>query len=63
MFKLANPLDLLGRPKPDHKWFVQSNGDLVANELGEETQKTLGDAVAKADKNNTRSISECVREA
>ncbi|KAG7300401.1 hypothetical protein JYU34_016007 [Plutella xylostella] len=63
VFELANPLDLLGRPNPDHQWFVRSNGDLVPEDQGKAIQDTLSQAVEAADKNNAKSISECVRDA
>ncbi|CAH0725070.1 unnamed protein product, partial [Brenthis ino] len=63
VFELANPLDLLGRPAPDNKYFVLSNGELLSNETSENIIQSLNDAVGKADKNSGKSISECVRDA
>ncbi|XP_048484467.1 lysine-specific histone demethylase 1A-like [Plutella xylostella] len=63
VFELANPLDLLGRPNPDHQWFVRSNGDLVPEDQGKAIQDALSQAVEAAEKNNAKSISECVRDA
>ncbi|XP_034833470.1 spermine oxidase-like isoform X2 [Maniola hyperantus] len=63
VFDMVNPLGLLGRPKPDHKYFLLSNGELVSTETGEKLLQTLGEEVGKADKNNSKSISECVRNA
>lgn len=63
VFELANPLDLLGRPKPDNKYYVLSNGDLVPNGTSESILQSLNDIVAKTDKSTSKSISECVREA
>ncbi|XP_072938120.1 spermine oxidase-like isoform X2 [Epargyreus clarus] len=64
VFELANPLDLLGRPSgPDTAWYVKSNGDLVPNENIDAITKGISEEIAKADKANTRSLSDCVRNA
>ncbi|XP_075979918.1 spermine oxidase-like isoform X2 [Anticarsia gemmatalis] len=63
VFELANPLDLLGRPEPDNKWYVLSNGELVSAEKADTILAVIDDEVAKADKYSTQSISECVRNA
>lgn len=63
VFELANPLDLLGRPQPDNKYYVLSNGELLPNEASESILQSLNDVVANADKNTKKSILECVRDA
>lgn len=63
VFELANPLDLLGKPEPDNKWYVLSNGQLVPSNVAESILNVLDDEVAKAEKYNTQSISETVRNA
>ncbi|KPJ20122.1 Spermine oxidase [Papilio machaon] len=63
VFELVNPLGLLGRPKPDHKWYVLSNGELVDEDKSEALIGALNQEVGKADKNSKKSISECVRTA
>ncbi|CAB3244121.1 unnamed protein product [Arctia plantaginis] len=63
VFELANPLDLLGRPAPDNKFYLLSDGKTVAADIAEEILAALDDEVAKADKYNSRTISECVRQA
>lgn len=63
VFEITNPLDLLGRPDPFENIYVLSNGDLVDREKGATITGALNDEVAKADKNNSNSISECVRKA
>ncbi|XP_063539883.1 spermine oxidase-like [Cydia strobilella] len=63
VFELANPLGLLGRPEPDNKWFLLSNGDLVPNDKAEDIVVAFNEEVAKADKNSKKGIAECVRNA
>ncbi|XP_045512132.1 spermine oxidase-like isoform X1 [Pieris brassicae] len=63
VFEMANPLDLLGRPKPDNKMYVLSNGEILKSDLSESIIGALDEAVAKADKNTSQSVSECVRKA
>ncbi|CAG4934677.1 unnamed protein product [Colias eurytheme] len=63
VFEIANPLGLLGRPKPDHKWYVLSNGELLRSDVSEGILTALDGEVAKANKNTKQSISDCVRKA
>lgn len=63
VFQLANPLGLLGRPEPDNKFFVLSNGDLVPNDTGEAIANAFDEEVVKADKNTKRGIHEYVTNA
>ncbi|CAK1581256.1 unnamed protein product [Parnassius mnemosyne] len=63
VFELANPFGLLGKPNPDNKWFVLSNGDLLPEDKCDALLDALNQEIGKADKNNTKSISECVRSA
>ncbi|XP_039758714.1 spermine oxidase-like isoform X1 [Pararge aegeria] len=63
VYDMANPLGLLAKPKPDHKYFLMSDGKLISNETGDKILQILDEEVGKAEKNNTRSISECVRNA
>ncbi|XP_046966516.1 spermine oxidase-like isoform X1 [Vanessa cardui] len=63
VFGLANPLGLLGRPKPDEKYFVLSNGNLLPIEAGEGIVQALNDELATANKNTKGSISACIRNA
>lgn len=60
---MANPLGLLAKPKPDHPYFLLSNGKLLSTETAQKILQTLDEEVKKANKNNSRSISECVRNA
>lgn len=60
---MANKLDLLGRSEPDDKWFLLSNGDPVPDETSQGILQALNDELSKANKNNTLSISECIRKA
>ncbi|VVC98690.1 unnamed protein product [Leptidea sinapis] len=63
VFEMANPLGLLGRPKPHHKWYVQSNGELLSADNCENILKALDDEVAAAKKDGATSIADCVRTA
>lgn len=63
VFELVNPLGLLGRPKPDHKWYILSNGEMVDDDKSEALVDALNQEVGKADKNSKKSIAECVRTA
>ncbi|XP_068622533.1 spermine oxidase-like [Battus philenor] len=63
VFELANPLGLLGRPNPDNKWYVLSNGELLPEDKSEALMEALNQEVGKADKNSKKSIKECVRNA
>ncbi|XP_034833469.1 spermine oxidase-like isoform X1 [Maniola hyperantus] len=63
VFEMANPLNLLARTKPDHKYYLLSNGDSISTETGEKLLQTLDEEVGKADKNNSKSISDYVRNA
>ncbi|KAM3958382.1 peroxisomal N(1)-acetyl-spermine/spermidine oxidase [Aphomia sociella] len=60
VFDVANPLGLLERCAPFEQTFVLSSGDL-RNKEGNTIVQILDEEIAKADKNNTRSISECIR--
>ncbi|CAB3244120.1 unnamed protein product [Arctia plantaginis] len=63
VFELANPLGLLGRSEPLNTFYLLSDGELVAADKAEQILTALDDEVAKADKYNSRTISECVRQA
>ncbi|KAJ0175275.1 hypothetical protein K1T71_009416 [Dendrolimus kikuchii] len=63
VFELAEPLGLLGRPEPHTNVYVLSNGELADTDQTQEIIGIVEDVVYDADKNNTKSISECVRTA
>ncbi|XP_053612127.1 peroxisomal N(1)-acetyl-spermine/spermidine oxidase-like isoform X2 [Plodia interpunctella] len=64
VFELADPLGLIGRPEtPLKNIYVLSNGDILDTAKGVTLAQAIADEVYKADKDNTTSISECVRTA
>ncbi|XP_059062083.1 spermine oxidase-like [Achroia grisella] len=63
VFQLTNPLNLLGRPEPFENIYVLSNGNVLDTKKGATITEALNDEIAKADKNNTKSISDYIRKA
>ncbi|KAL0831193.1 hypothetical protein ABMA28_002052 [Loxostege sticticalis] len=63
VYELAAPYDLLAGPgAKDEEWFIFSNGTVMPSGDAQTIRNKITEAIDKADKNNTKSISEFIRD-
>ncbi|XP_013183713.2 peroxisomal N(1)-acetyl-spermine/spermidine oxidase [Amyelois transitella] len=64
VYQLAEPLGLLAKPESSHEnIYVLSNGEVLEAKKGDSLAAAIAGEINRADKNNTKSISECIRAA